>query len=185
MTRLMLFFFQLFFWLTPSSSYWRALRAAVNTKTHQISILNLVNCKKKQPETTSINDKTAAVHKIRTEDFRLISTIKKSRAVYVANFMVFPSNFMLKSINEKIKMETIRSQLPLPLVGLALFGLHFFVICLFWSQEESLFCFNLSFRVIWLWALHSLHWPFSYLQAKHRNVIRKILQTFSGFKSLF
>jgi hypothetical protein len=50
-------------------------------------------------------------------------------------------------------------------VGLALLGLHFFVICLFCSQLASLLGFNLSFRVIKLWALQSPQVPFSYRHA--------------------
>lgn len=38
----------------------------------------------------------------------------------------------------------------LPFVGLTPFALHFFVICLFCSQEGSLLGFSLSFLVIWL-----------------------------------
>ena len=50
-------------------------------------------------------------------------------------------------------------------VGLELFDLHFFFICLFCSQEGSLLFFSLSFLVIWLLALHSPQAPFSYLHA--------------------
>lgn len=57
----------------------------------------------------------------------------------------------------------------LPLVGLADLPLHFFVICLFCSQEASLFAFNLSFRLISLCALHSVHVPFSYRHAANTD----------------
>lgn len=97
----------------------------------------------------------------------LYSTEKDHREIFKRKFaeMLFYRPWFALGMN-KIKSKRKKIILYLPFVGLMPLGLHFFVICLFCSQEGSLLAFSLSFRVIWLWALHSPHVPFSYRHAR-------------------